>query len=113
MTENRYGGSANYTVQHVLNQLDDHVAMIEDLNTTGVDHYNLPTPETQEAANYKMRNYIDAIAAYLAWDGLNAEGESFPPNTEPDMVAWKNGGGDDSAYIAAMALGVAYITENT
>jgi len=114
MTENRYGGSASYTVQHVLNQIDDHVAMIEDLNTNGTNHYNLPTPETQEAANYQMRNYIDAIAAYLAWDGKdNITGDPLPPNTEPDMVGWKNDGGDDSAYIAAMALGEAYITENT
>ena len=113
MTELRTGGSDNYTVQHVLIQIGDHVEMIEDLNTNGTNHANLPTPETQEAANQKMRNYIDAVAAYLAWDGLNAEGIPYPPNTEPDMVGWKNDGGDDSAYITAMALGEAYITENT
>jgi hypothetical protein len=113
MTELRYGGSSSFTVQHVLNMLDDHVEMIEDLNTNGVDHYNLPVPETQEAANYKMRNYIDAISAYLAWDGLNSEGEAFPPNTQPDVVSYMDNGGDDSAYITAMALGEAYITENS
>ena len=40
---NRYGGSSSYTVQHVLNQMDDTVEMIEDLNTNGINHYNLPT----------------------------------------------------------------------
>jgi hypothetical protein len=113
MTEYRTGGSDGYTAQHVLNQIDDHVEMIEDLNTNGTNHANLPTPETQEAANQKMRNYIDAVAAMLAWDGIDGGGNPYPPNTQPDMVAWKNDGGDDSAYITAMALGEAYITENT
>jgi len=110
MTELRYGGSSNYTVQHVLNQMDDHVAMIEDLNTNGINHYNLPTPETQEAANYQMRNYIDAIAAYLAWNGLDGLGRALPPNTQPDVAGYS---GSKTAYTTAMALGEAYITENT
>ena len=75
MTELRTGGSDNYTVQHVLTQLDDHVAMINDLNTNGTNHYNLPTPQTQEAANNQMQNYIDAIKAYLAWDGKDDFGD--------------------------------------
>jgi hypothetical protein len=107
---NRYGGSSSYTVQHVLNQMDDTVEMIEDLNTNGINHYNLPTPETQEAANYQMRNYIDAIAAMLAWNGLNGVGDPLPPNTQPDVAGYT---GSKTAYTTAMALGEAYITENT
>jgi hypothetical protein len=110
MTENRYGGSSSYTVQHVLNQMDDTVAMIEDLNTNGTNHYNLPTPETQEAANYQMRNYIDAIAAYLSWNGLDENGVALPPNIQPDVAGYT---GSKTAYTTAMALGEAYITENT
>ena len=112
MTELRTGGSDNYTVQHVLTQLDDHVAMINDLNTNGTNHYNLPTPQTQEAANNQMQNYIDAIKAYLAWDGKDDLGDPYPPNTEPDMVGWKSGGGDDSTYQAAITLGNTYIANN-
>ena len=113
MTELRTGGSDSFTVQNVLNMMDDHVEMIEDLNITGTNHANLPTPETQEAANQKMRNYIDGIAAYLAWNGLDAEGNALPANMQPDVVGYMDNGGDDSTYITAMALGEAYITENT
>jgi len=107
---NRYGGSSSYTVQHVLNQMDDTAEMIEDLNTNGINHYNLPTPETQEAANYQMRNYIDAIAAYLSWNGLDENGVALPPNIQPDVAGYT---GSKTAYTTAMALGEAYITENT
>ena len=113
MTEIRTGGSDSFTVQHVLNILDDHIAAIEDINTNEGNSPLISVPQTQENINRDMQIYIDGIKAMLAWDGLDGEGDPLPANTEPDMVSWKNDGGNDSTYQAAITLGEAYITENT
>jgi len=113
MTELRTGGSDNFTVQHVLNMLDDHIEAIEDINTNEGNSPLISVPQTQEIINRDMQHYIDGIKQYLTWNGLDGEGSPLPPNMQPDVVSYMDNGGDDSTYLAAIALGEAYIAANT
>ena len=113
MTELRYGGSDSFTVQHVLNILDDHVDAIEDIDTNEGNSPLISIPQTQENINRDMQIYIDGLKAMLAWNGLNGEGDPLPANTQPDVVGYFDNGGDDATYQAAITLGEAYIAANS
>ena len=106
-------GSDDFTVTHALSLMDDHIFTIEEINTNGVNSQYIPAPQTQEAVNEVMDRYVKSLQEILIWNGLDAEGNDLPPNTQPDVVSYMDNGGDDSTYQTAIALGQAYIAENS
>jgi hypothetical protein len=116
--QNRYGGSSDYTVTHVLNHMDDIIEAIEDINTKGAVSALVAIPNTQAATNIAMQEKVGALENYLyTYDGRDGAGnlwsEQEGPYVEPDIVGYMANGGDSSTYIAAINLGKAYIAANS
>ena len=72
-----YGGSENFTVQHVLNIMNDNVSSIEDVNTNGANSRLIPVPQTQENVNKTMRILVGSLEAMLAWNGKDGDGKQY------------------------------------
>ena len=113
------GGSASFTVEHVLLHMNDLVWAINDLNTKGDLSAMVPIPNTQEATNQCMHEKISTLEEFLYnFNGLDGEGDphaegNLGPNFQPDIVAHMANGGDSSTYVAAINLGKAYIAANS
>ena len=105
-----YGGSESFTVQHVLNIMNDVVSSIEDVNTNGANSRLIPVPQTQENINKTMQILVGSLEAMLAWNGKDGDGHDLPPNTQPDVAGYS---GDKSSYTDAITLGKTYITNNS
>ena len=105
-----YGGSDSFTVQHVLNIMNDNVSSIEDINTNGANSRLVPVPQTQENVNKTMQILVGGLEAMLAWNGKDGDGHDLPPNTQPDVAGYS---GDKSSYTDAITLGKTYITNNS
>tara|TARA_Y100001951_G_C11156985_1_gene192541 strand:- start:133 stop:459 length:327 start_codon:yes stop_codon:yes gene_type:complete len=105
-----YGGSENFTVQHALNIMNDHVTVIEDINTNGTNSSQIPVPQTQANTNKVMEIMVGGLEAMLTWNGLDSRGNALPDNTQPDVAGY---GGDKSAYTDAITLGETYIAANS
>ena len=105
-----YGGSESFTVQHVLNIMNDNVSSIEDINTNGANSRLVPVPQTQENVNKTMQILVGGLEAMLAWNGKDGDGNDLPPNTQPDVAGYS---GDKSSYTDAITLGNTYITNNS
>ena len=104
------GGSEDFTVQHALHIMDDHILAIEEINTDEGNSPLVPSPQTQANINKAMDQFVRGLESMLTWNGQDANGEDLPPNTQPDVVGYS---GDKSIYTDAITLGQAYITENT
>lgn len=109
-SNSRYGGSEDFTVTHQLRVMDDIIEAIEDINTNGPFSPKVPEPQDQENTNTAMDRYVTALETILTHDGIDDEGNPYPPNRQPDIAGYS---GDKSSYTDAITLGQAYITENT
>ena len=104
-----YGGSESYTVQHVLNIMNDHIVAIEDIIANEHTSRFVPIPQTQAKINETMEIMVGGLEAMLTWNGLDALGNALPANTQPDVAGYS---GDKSTYTDAITSGKTYITNN-